>query len=1587
MSSTQWDKMGSIYNDTYPQYIPNAINNRIPFMLAKDSAANAPANPGDWNDSVEDLRVKGIDILGTIMTPVSWAFGKLDEATDGGASKLLSAGYKNVRSNYAFTRDVANKNATLGILSGLFTTTGAILGGVAGFAVGGPIGAAAGASIGGAIYGSLQREAAQTDYVKRTANFLYRSSKFAESDAGQESYNFGRDVVRFSSRVSGWKTLGDTSQGVGAIFSGLLNFGFEVATAPDIGLAKGVGAVGRRAFVAPIDEMAPGIVSGRLTAKAAEEAAVRRQNAIDLIKRTEAGEETIYTPIFKFYRENSPAVVGQRSGFRSSGDIPQIAANLVAGTDDQTISLVLRLGLLDDAAIKELDAKSAAKIAEVTRIDDAIRIAESGGVAYVSYKGQLITASGLAPSGMAYLKKELESLRKEEQWLRDAEIITGGLAEQTASKWTWVERVRNDLAKERAARKLELSKAGYLSSGRTMDNLGRETAIGGVIQTIYQRSPFSVLIRGFDRLTDDAPKGTINFSDRLLAADRFRANIRNSVRYGGLKPDEGLKLYNDFISAVDETTKYNIVEQYTAKLAENLGDKYQFSGMLVETILKRYDEQHKSLLEQAYTAKIEGRAYMVSPAGDVIKDPQLISQLANGAYLPDPKLWDKAFEAYSKKYGREASLPVRAGVAAKIASDEFLSLWRGLTLLRAGFPLNVIRDSAVRMFGDGALFPVLKILTTDMLHSITNTSNTATKVKSALGSVNPKKNLDNIRADIAARDTTILALEKALTEAKVDLTQPMSKISPAQQKHVKHLNDLKATVDALRAQEIAIVAKAPPVKRVSKDSILVNGYEFPAASSGRFGDISMQQLRMRDDIRRALASIKEIETANLRRAQGGGGRAITPKANEQLHLVEWTKILKDQVGNDAVARLMMQGKTKADIAKFLRQTTEGQEYLARMGLRPTDTNLVFSQVAATLKLVAPTKQIQDMVLDNTVSVDALRRLYPDVNQRPVIWSDLIEDTMRKGTKYQKFKNMVDEGVAWLATAPTTKLMYAPYFAFKYQHKLQKLVRLANMDNKKLTLDDKQRFERIARSYAINEYRNKLNSFHRDMNYSGFINYMIAFFPAVVEQYRAYGRITLDHPDFIAKAFAVQTLPERVFTVEEDPFGTEYVEVELPILGLKGRLPVDWFNPFNPTGSTLLGAGPLLTASWNEYVKRIGGESKLEEKISNWILPFGAQANSANALLPNTVRRLSQVIGAGIRQGGASQFNKDVNMFMKQAMADFYDENHRHPTDLELSQMVTQSEERSTLMATIRVISAFTVPAQPRYVTALQPYADELAKMRDADPINGEADFIYMNPDLFFLADSLSNSLAGLRSDDTAVSLVKRNPEMVKDLVAILGDENLPLLGAIFNDDNYSFSSKAQAYLESTKIPFINKKFKEYGEPLEGARSSIVNQGWQNWNRFIETVKQQVATDPESPYNPNKGYGASVVDYYKQQYLEQQKVQNPMWYREFTAPYSAKGQERTQRLVDALTYAINDDKMWKDLSQNPRWFAVAQYLNFRYDVYEQLKVLGTTIDSSRAWPLRGEIEEFVDNLKRQSPDFGLFYERYFRNDKFDHVYGG
>ncbi len=115
------------------------------FGLYSDIAKNLPANPGGWNDAIEQLRVGGIETVGGTLGVITEAtLGRVDEKTDGALTRLLMAGPKNVRSNYAFVRDVENNSTGMGLLAGLGIIGGGALAGAAAVTVGAPVAAVAG---------------------------------------------------------------------------------------------------------------------------------------------------------------------------------------------------------------------------------------------------------------------------------------------------------------------------------------------------------------------------------------------------------------------------------------------------------------------------------------------------------------------------------------------------------------------------------------------------------------------------------------------------------------------------------------------------------------------------------------------------------------------------------------------------------------------------------------------------------------------------------------------------------------------------------------------------------------------------------------------------------------------------------------------------------------------------------------------------------------------------------------------------------------------------------------------------------------------------------------------------------------------------------------------------------------------------------------------------------------------------------------------------------------------------------------------------------------------------------------------------
>jgi hypothetical protein len=1640
-----WDTLGRLQDYFKGSNNPSAtdpfnIDGRVKFGTSLDVARNLPESPAKFtssvnqaknklaqmnidasakpfsaNDAAEQARLTAINAaaltlgkpagiaagaaIGSVIPGVGTGIGaavgataygvaELDKVTDGKVSQALMSGTKGVRSNYAFVRDIEKKNTGMGLLAGMSILGGAAAGAAAGFAVGG-VGAipgaaigAIGAALGGYGAGKAGRVAAEAGLFDAIDKDIKKSAKFAQAAEGQETYNFGNDTTRLASVFTGVKTLGDTSKGIGAITSGLLNFGFETALAPDIKALQAGGKVARAATVGGITAKTEGVVGQQLQKawREGERSAERLVKNVDLLKRTAAGEKTPYTPVLKFYQDNDAITIQQRPEFRNN-EYGQVGAVLVAGKTPQESSLVLRIGQGDKTAIDELQVKHPATFAELMRYEGMIDIVESAGSQRAAYGfsrgGETIVLSKNLPDNTKIIEAELADLRGQYAWLDKTLRLDSALQERTVSRVPLIEALRNDIAKQRIANKLEVNKK---------DISTRDTRLGKAMQTLYQRNGLGVLVRKIDRWTDDAPHSTINFNDAIQSSTRVRTTIRAGVVAKVIVPEEGLKFYNDFTVARTEGQKLELINSLTDTIFSRIADKYGVPVEIKDVVLAQYSKIIRDNTNKAKSASAENRAYMIDEAGEVIEDPQLISQLANGGYLPPVEFIDKAFKRYSKKFGAEGKLPINTAILGKAVVDEFQSIWRLLTLARTGFPINIMRDSTLRTWADGAMFYSLKELGKDALDDITSANTSVSKIKRwGKGMVDKDANMANVRYQIKIREDAIKAVQPSLKRAGYDPANPPKEISPEIQKQLNYIDEVNKGINELRRQENALV-KNIPSKVVGRDKVNIDGYDFPAPFSGRFGEISKAKIQGKSDIRGLLASTRELELANIRRDREGG-KWIEAVENEDLHIRAWDNVLNNLLRNDKVAEKIMQGVPEKDIIDWIKSPASGL-YTERFGIvkelgRPlkiSDSKYIYNRVLSAVNQFAPDLKLQKLVAEGKINTLELKKMYPDVASRPGVSTDMALDMVGRSNGIRFWSDLAKDAVTWLATQPTSKLSYNPYFAAKYQHKLQSMVAVANAQGRKLSDMSIEQFEATARAYALNEFRAKINSFNRDMNYPSLVNYIIAFFPAVVEQYRAYGRIAMENPEFPLRIAQMARIPEYIGQVQTDPYGTEYVEVTLPLLGgLKGRLPTSWFNPVNPTGGQIISAGPLGQYAANAVAKRV----KLPEVFMERVLPFGVQSNTLGALTPNTLRRAGQAFGIFFLKDNGAQYNKDLNMFIEMKRFEFERDNDgRQPTAAELTQIKKEASSDSIGLSILRALSAGILPLQPRYVSPLQKYADILSQYNKEYGADGAERFSQDFPDYYLLSDSLSDKTSGIRADDTSVELVKKNGSTVELMIAQLGEKaDLTVLGAVFNDDDYAFSGSAQAYLMTNAIPGTRKKFTEQAAALENNRSSIVNKGWQDWTKMKEIVSQAIESN-NPPYNPASGYGKTILDAYKDSFIEQMKTQNNLWYEEKKNPGF---ETKINNTIKVLTIAANTPKMWADLSKQTRWHSVANYLNFRYDIHDELKRRGVTIASKEASDLREQVENFTYALRKQDVNFGKFYDRYFEDDSFSYVY--
>jgi hypothetical protein len=454
-----WEYIGNLQkdigNDVKTTAVP-ATNGRIPFGVTLDTSKAIPQNAGNrvvqtrfaptraiTNQDVENRRVDVLKGMAAVSGFIGSGIDKfIPESVQKKVSKtmetplkLLTAGQRNVRSNYAFVRALGDDETAKGMIAGLNLIAGGVTGAIAGASVGGlaglpfggvgalpgaAVGALAGFRIGMGVSGATQRDIAKSGTVGENSK---QAAIYAESGVGQEHYNFGQDTVVQLARIRGFKSLGDTSMGIGIISKGVLNLFGEAATDPVLAGASfgGKAAVSTlRGGLVPKSQGLTADLLGRATGIKGIELADREDVNFEELKKAGRGEPSKYSTLFQFL-DNDPATISNHPLLKNN-DMGPTAAGLLSKKSNEEKALVLRIGMGDSTAIDELldNPKYADTAMELNRYESGVAALEQDGMTWFRHDNKMMMLGKKYADGNEanMIKAEFAALAEKYDFLR-----------------------------------------------------------------------------------------------------------------------------------------------------------------------------------------------------------------------------------------------------------------------------------------------------------------------------------------------------------------------------------------------------------------------------------------------------------------------------------------------------------------------------------------------------------------------------------------------------------------------------------------------------------------------------------------------------------------------------------------------------------------------------------------------------------------------------------------------------------------------------------------------------------------------------------------------------------------------------------------------------------------------------------------------------------------------------------------------------------------------------------------------------------------------------------------------------------------
>ncbi|UVD39694.1 hypothetical protein SEA_ROSEPHARIE_9 [Streptomyces phage RosePharie] len=1086
-------------------------------------------------------------------------------------------------------------------------------------------------------------------------------------------------------------------------------------------------------------------------------------------------------------------------------------------------------------------------------------------------------------------------------------------------------------------------------------------------------------------------------------------------RYINATPNER----NMALIQMEQDITHRMVDRYNA----TRGPADQIDYSLADDLYKDFAERRRNGQTAAGQQRIYGTATMPDPmdptrtirVADVEADgsrlvstPIFDTQLANSHVMMDFRTFERALEAHGSTFKRIKSRVGDGWYKANEVADTLSTVWKFAQLFRLGYAPRALADD---FLGQVARFGGLA-MAQRAIQGGKVTLQDFTRGKWASDSVSAARQTEGMLAQhIDELGVFQVEIKGELNRARAMGADPAT--IQRLEDDMADITDEIATAKLTHSDMGALTAYGSQMRDVK-----VGREIFAAPFAGKQGELYRDLAAGERNFSNLMGSQADWYLKKMRRLDWENVTVSSHGADK--HMAAWMRHVNDQIGQSAIGRQALEGKTESQLVDWMRNTPEGQKYRKDIGLKNMSDFELAQRVKAQVDYVMDPAMPGMDVARQAVLQGKLEKEMLDLvpaSARPMVNGE----SFRYAEGTSPVAQLLDKSITgWYKLAnqlPAQKLLRNPLFGQSYKAHLADQVRIMRAQGV-THIDEglRKTLESNARKGALDDVKKYTFTMDHETKMAYQMRHFGAFFGAQQESWNRWARIISDKPDILARVAQTYGAPARAGLVTDhdgnpvdasgyvtDPvtgerklvkYSDRRMVVQVPeYLGgkeLNKTLGLDEEASFvipmsslelilnHGDGALPVGAGPYVQIAANHFAKE-------DPKFADWskklgVLPFGPQDSWTDFINPNTGKRL----GDATDDMGATK--QRALFYMMQV------ENYKWEMGLRDTQPTWKElKDRADRWTMFRTAAAWTLPFSVNGQDPYQFFRDEFQRYQKLDPNSADEKFYDKYGDSFYqFTQSMSKNNSGLRPTAESVKMSK----YYRDLIDKVGPE---YAGLIVGDEGDGVYSEGAYFYQKTHSAGISSTVTQRSQmsASEAWNEQNLARGWQQYNQMMADVNSQLFDRGLTSFDDEgaedlKNMKKGITMMLTEQYLPDGS-KNPFYNEAWEKEFSSLDKGKYDRTAYKLQEIVDDPEMWaKSVNEDGTVgmrsdiYTLRTYLAYRKEMQKALlirKLNGGSDDPTAEsnYDLKNSWDTFVMGLIEADTRFSWVHSRYFSTD--------